>query len=55
MKMVSHVQGCSSQCPWCAAEFWKWLKGRSVQMDKPRNGESVSFAEAAVNSASRFQ
>jgi hypothetical protein len=51
MKMVSHVKGCSSQCPWCAREFWAWLKSRSFQMDRVMPGDSESFAQAAVNSA----
>ena len=54
VRMTSHVQVCSSQCPWCAQEFWQWLKSRSFQMDRAQEGESESFAQAAVNSASRF-
>jgi len=44
------MRECSPQCPWYAKEFWRWMKSRMAQMDKPRNGESESFAQAAATS-----
>ena len=55
MKVRNHTRGCHAQCPWCAAEFWRWLKSRMHQMDRPMPGQSESFGQAAVNSASRFR
>jgi hypothetical protein len=55
MKVENYTKGCHPQCPWCAQRFWAWLKSRMFQMDRPMPGESVSFNEAAVNSASRFR
>ena len=52
---MAFTKGCSAQCPWCAKEFWKWLKSRMVLQDRTFNGESESFNQAAVNSASRFE
>lgn len=42
---------CHPDCPWCAKEFWSWLKARMKNANKEdgRSGEG-SFARAAATS-----
>jgi hypothetical protein len=44
------MKNCSPQCPWCAKEFWRWMKSRMAQMNMTRPGETTSFAQAAATS-----
>jgi hypothetical protein len=37
-------------CPFCARDYWRWLKARMRQMSTPRKGETISFADAAATS-----
>lgn len=41
---------CDSTCAHCAREWFRWLKSREVQMNKPEEGLSVTFAAAAATS-----
>jgi len=47
---VKALGNCHPDCRYCAMDFWKWLKGRMNQMDRPRRGEEQSFSEAAATS-----
>lgn len=44
------MQRCDQRCPWCARDFWNWLKARERQMSIPQKGMTTSFAEAARTS-----
>lgn len=41
---------CHKECPFCARDYFKWLKTREAQMSHPTKGMSVSFAQAAATS-----
>lgn len=40
---------CHPDCPWCARQFWLWLKHHMANMSR-RVGGATSFAEAAATS-----
>ncbi len=50
--MIVYALGaCHAECPWCARDFWRWLKNRIANMSRVVDG--VSFAvEAAKRSPS---
>ena len=53
--MIVYALGaCDPACPWCAREWFRWLKARMAQMasHRGRGGrvQAVSFAEAAATS-----
>ena len=44
------TQHCDQTCPFCAREFWRWLKAREAQMRVPKKGEREAFAACAATS-----
>lgn len=46
--IVRALAACHPDCPWCAREWWAWLRGRMASMGRLVDG--VSFAEAAASS-----
>ncbi len=50
MLVVNALGKCHPDCPWCAKEFFKWMKSRMTQMNRVVPGMVESFSQAASTS-----